>query len=172
MVRSQTKWIFFRGWEINTSLKSETLEEKINETAKKAWQAFWGVVDGFLRNKKDPNYKDLAENLIKSFQNQGCRMSIKLHFLCWHQNFFQGNLGDISEEYGKRLHQDIERMERQYKGRWDSAMMAGYIWSLIWQNKSGHKRTVHSALHFWMTLYYLKKLWCVNLQAFFFMNHF
>ena len=53
----------------------------------------------------------------------GCRMSVKLHFLCSHLDFFQESLGDFSEEHGKRFYQDIEPMEKQYKGCWDSAMM-------------------------------------------------
>ena len=48
----------FVGPQINTMLKSKTLEEKMNETKKEAWQAFRGVVDGFLGNKKNPNYKN------------------------------------------------------------------------------------------------------------------
>ena len=75
-------------------------------------------------------------------------MSVKLHFLCSHHNFFQGNLDDISEEHGERFLRNIEQMERQYKGRWESAMTVDYIWSLTRQNKSGHKRTVPSMLHF------------------------
>ena len=31
-------------------------------------------------------------------------------------------------------------MERQYKGRLDSAMMVEYIWSLICQNKSRYRK--------------------------------
>ncbi|CAK8687669.1 unnamed protein product [Clavelina lepadiformis] len=31
----------------------------MNETEKEAWQAFRGVVDGFLGNKRDRNYKEL-----------------------------------------------------------------------------------------------------------------
>ena len=138
----------FVGPQINTMLKSKTLEEKMNETEKEAWQAFRGVVDGFLGNKKDPNYKKLVKKLIKSYQNMGCRMSVKLHFLCSHLDFFQENLGDFSEERGERLHQDIEPMERRYKGRWDSAMMGDCIWSLIRQDKSGHKRKARSTVHF------------------------
>ena len=38
----------------------------------------------------------------------GCRMSVKLHFLRSHLDFFQENLGDFSEEHGERFHQDIE----------------------------------------------------------------
>ena len=70
----------------------------------------------------------------------GCHMSVKPHFLCSHLHFFQDNLGDFSEEHCERFHQDIEPMEKQYKGRWDSAMMGDYIWSLVRQDNIGHKR--------------------------------
>ena len=60
-------------------LKSKTWK-KMNETEKEALQAFRGVVDGFLGNKKDSKYKELVKKLIKSYQNTGCRMSVKLHF--------------------------------------------------------------------------------------------
>ena len=56
----------FVGPQINTMLKSKTLEEKMTEIEKEAWQAFLGVVDGFLGNRKDLNYKELVKKLIKS----------------------------------------------------------------------------------------------------------
>ena len=83
-----TKGEIFLGPQINTMFKSKTLEEKMNETEKEAWQAFRGVVDGFLGNKKDPNYKELMKKLIKSYQNMGCRMSVEPHFLCSHLDIF------------------------------------------------------------------------------------
>ena len=58
------------------------------------------------------NKKELVKKLIKSYQNIGCRMSVKLHFLCSHLDFFQENFGDFSEEHGKRFYQDIEPMEK------------------------------------------------------------
>ena len=130
----------FVGPQINTMLKPKTLEEKINKTEKEAWQVFRGVVNGLLGNKKNPNYKELVKKLIKSYQNMCCRRSVKLHFLCSYLDFFQENLGDFSEEHGERFHQVIKPMERLYKGRWDSAMIGDYIWSLIRQDKSGHKK--------------------------------
>ena len=107
----------------------------------------WGSV-GFLGNRKDPNYRELVARLIRSFQNMGCRMSLKLHFLCSHLDFFQDNLGDFSEEHGERFHQDIEPMERRYQGRWDSAMMGDYVWCLMRHDTSAHKRKARSAIHF------------------------
>ena len=64
---AKIKGRIFVGSQINTMLKSKTLEEKMNETEKEAWQAFRGVVDEFLRYKKDPIYKELMKKLIKSY---------------------------------------------------------------------------------------------------------
>ena len=102
----------FVGPQISTMLKSESLETKINETEKEAWQAFQGVIIGFLGNKRNKNYKDLVKKLIKSYQNMGYRMSVKLHFLCFHLDFFQENLSDFSGEHGEYFHQDMEPMEK------------------------------------------------------------
>ncbi|KDR24014.1 hypothetical protein L798_07957, partial [Zootermopsis nevadensis] len=57
-------------------------------------------------------------------------MSLKIHFLHSHLDFFPRNLGDVSDEQGKRFHEDIRTMEEQYQGRWDPAMMGDYCWFL------------------------------------------
>ncbi|KAI6646990.1 hypothetical protein LOD99_8989 [Oopsacas minuta] len=138
----------FVGPQITTMLKSRTLEGKMTETERKAWQAFRDVVSGFLGNNKDPNYEEIVNTLITSYQKMGCRMSLKLHFLCSHLDLFQENLGDFSEEHGERFHQDIQLVERLYQGRWDSAMMGDYMWFLIREDISGHKRKARLTVHF------------------------
>ena len=85
---AKIKGEIFVGPQISTMLKSESLEAKMNEIEKEAWQAFRGVVNEFLENKRNQNYKELVKKLIKSYQNMGCRMSVKLHFLCSHLEFF------------------------------------------------------------------------------------
>src|SRR5215469_9311708 len=102
----------------------------------------------FLGNNNNPNYKDLVRNLIKSYQNMGCRMSLKLHMLHSHLDFFRENLGAVSEEHGERFHQDIAKMEKRYQGRWDSAMMGDYIWNLVREDKSTYQRQPRSNVHF------------------------
>ncbi|KAM8703112.1 hypothetical protein ACLKA7_007823 [Drosophila subpalustris] len=57
-------------------------------------------------------------------------MSLKIHFLHSHLDFFPDNLGDLSDEHGERFHQQIKAMEKRYNGFWDAAMMGDYIWSL------------------------------------------
>jgi hypothetical protein len=57
-------------------------------------------------------------------------MSLKVHFLGSHLNFFPENLGAVSDEHGKRIHQDISNMEKRYQGKWSLSMLADYCWIL------------------------------------------
>jgi len=48
-------------------------------------------------------------------------MSLKIHVLGSHLNFFPENLGEVSGEHGERFHQDIMTMEERYQGKWMSS---------------------------------------------------
>jgi hypothetical protein len=81
-----------------------------------AWHAFREVITGFLGNRRTDNYKDLSEELLSSYHKLGCSMSVKIHFLSFHLDFFPENCGSVSDEYGERFHQDIATMEADTKG--------------------------------------------------------
>jgi hypothetical protein len=51
-------------------------------------------------------------------------MSLKVHFLGSHLDFFPENLGAVSDEHGERFHQDIYKMEKRYQGKWSLSMLA------------------------------------------------
>ncbi|GFU98556.1 uncharacterized protein TNCV_3653871 [Trichonephila clavipes] len=77
-------------------------------------------------------------------------MSVKVHFLHSHLDYFSENLGAVSEEQGERFHQDIKEMERRYQGRWKVNMMADYCWMLKRENSQEYSRKtegVKSVLH-------------------------
>ena len=80
--------------------------------------------------------------MVKDFQKLVCLMSLKLHFLDSHIDYFTMNLGDYSDEQGERFHQDIKEMEKRYQSRWDVNMMSDYCWSLKRENekRKGIKR--------------------------------
>jgi len=67
-----------------------------------------------------------VERLIAAYHRMGCRMSLKLHFLHSHLEFFPSDLGAVNDEHGQRFHQDISEMESRYQGRFDAAMMGDY----------------------------------------------
>ena len=104
---------------------------------KDAWSAFSDVVTDFLGNFRAENYNVIIQNLLIAYQRLGANMSVKLHFLNSHLNYFPSNLGSMSEEQGERFHQDIKTMEHRYQGRWKVNMMADYCWCLQRDNP-GH----------------------------------
>ena len=48
-----------------------------------------------------------------------CNMSLKIHLLHSHLDFFPKNLGAVSNEHGERFHQEISIMKRRYQGKWN-----------------------------------------------------
>ncbi|GBM02375.1 hypothetical protein AVEN_138479-1 [Araneus ventricosus] len=60
----------------------------------------------------------------------GCNMSLKIHFLHSHLEFYPENLGPVSDEHGERFHQDISNMGARYQGKWNPKMLADYFWTL------------------------------------------
>ena len=68
-------------------------------------------IDDFLGKKKSVNYKDHIANMLKAFQNLGCNMSIKVHFLFSHLDRFPDNLGNVSAKQGERFLQDMKVIE-------------------------------------------------------------
>ena len=130
----------FTGPQIRQMLRSEELNSKMTATEAAAWKTFRDVVENFLGNKHSSDYKILVNNLMVEYEKMGCRMSLKMHFLHSHLDFFSPNMGDISEEHGERFHQDIAETERRYQGRWNSNMMGDYVWSLIREDSAVHRR--------------------------------
>ena len=85
----------------------------MNDKEKKAWESFRDVVHNFQGNRKAKNYKEIVNRLLTVFQTQGCNMSLKVHFLHSHVDYFPENLGPYSEEQGEKFYQDIMTMERK-----------------------------------------------------------
>ena len=56
-------------------------------------------------------------------------MSLKIHFLESHSDFFPENLGEVSDENGERFNQDCcyGKMEKYYQGKWTLSMLADYL---------------------------------------------
>ncbi|GBN26612.1 hypothetical protein AVEN_90943-1 [Araneus ventricosus] len=68
--------------------------------------------------------------MLTAYDAQGCNMSLKVHFLHSHIDFFPENLGAYSEEQGERFHKDVRDIERRYQGRRDVNMLADYCWMI------------------------------------------
>ena len=67
----------------------------MTEKESAAWTAFVLVSKNFLVNYKTSNYKELVSNMLSSFKDLGCNISIKVHYLHSHLDHFLKNLGDL-----------------------------------------------------------------------------
>ncbi|GBM90464.1 hypothetical protein AVEN_75842-1 [Araneus ventricosus] len=72
----------------------------------------------------------LATWYLKAYKTMGCNMSLKIHFLHSHLEFYPENLGPVSDEHDERFHQDISNMGARYQGKWNPKMLADYFWTL------------------------------------------
>ena len=72
-------------WEV---LKDTDFEELLYLKDLRAWEAFKSVRSGFLGNTHVPDYQACIEKLLKSYEDMECWMSLKIHFLHSHPNFF------------------------------------------------------------------------------------
>ena len=107
------------------------------------------MVDNFLANYRHNEYADMEDNMLKAYENLGSRISLKMHFLHSHLDFFPPNLGAVSDEPGKRFHQDIFVMESRYQGRSNANMMGDFCWFLLRDCKrSSYKRKAKCLQHF------------------------
>jgi hypothetical protein len=64
----------------------------MTEVEREAWIALKSVVTKFLGNNKDPDYVTIVANMLEKFKVLGCLMSINIHFLNSHMDFFPKTL--------------------------------------------------------------------------------
>jgi hypothetical protein len=55
------------------------------------------VTTNYLVNCKAENYHDMVADLVQSHKGIGCNMSLKVHLLDFHLDFFPENFGAVSE---------------------------------------------------------------------------
>ncbi|GBL74390.1 hypothetical protein AVEN_235357-1 [Araneus ventricosus] len=84
--------------------------------------------------------------MLTVYEAQGCKMSLKVHFLHSHIDYFPDNLGAFSEEHCERFHQDVRDIEKRYQGRWDANMQSDYCWMLRRDTEDGKRKRVRRSV--------------------------
>ncbi|GBP52738.1 Probable tyrosyl-DNA phosphodiesterase [Eumeta japonica] len=135
----------FDGLQIRQLTNDTQFRNSMTELELKAWTAFVSVMQNFLGNKKSENYIELVENPLLQLKNMACNMSIKLHFLHSHLDRFSENLGDMSEEQGKRMRRDLRVMEERYQGRNSLYSQTGSKHVTQYAFDSGHDMIIQAA---------------------------
>ena len=84
------------------------------------------VILSFLRKDRKPNSEEIVWNMLKSFEKQNVNLSLKIHFLKSHLEFFPSQFSSISDEHGETM----QIIEKRYQGRADPHMFADFCWLL------------------------------------------
>ena len=98
-------------------------EIKLGRKEKPARKASVDVIECFLGSHRAENYQNIISNLLQKYKEMGCRMSLELHFLSSHFDFFPPSLDDVSDEHDERFQQDISLMEMRYQGKFSPSMV-------------------------------------------------
>ena len=105
----------FDGPQIRKLMQNQTFTARMTAAERAAWCSHVSVIREFRGNTKASDYWNLVHVMFQNFQALGARMSIKLYYLFSHLVYSPEKLGDVSEEQGERLHQDIRTMEERYQ---------------------------------------------------------
>ena len=103
----------FDGPQIRELMKDPMFDEALTKAEQFALQSLKSVVTNFPGNYRSAEYDKEIEELLKSFRLIKTRMSVKLHFLESHLDYFPKNCRNLSKEQGERFHQDISIMEER-----------------------------------------------------------
>ena len=79
----------FVGPQIKELARDTSFEKALTNDEVRCWQSFKAVCDGFLGNHKSENYEQKIDKMLQNYKNLGCNMSLKIHFLHSHLNFFR-----------------------------------------------------------------------------------
>jgi hypothetical protein len=83
----------FVGPQIRELIEDIRFEDQLNDVERAAWKSLKNITSNFWGNHKIENYHDMVADLIQCYIVMGCNMSIEMHFLESHLDFFPVNVG-------------------------------------------------------------------------------
>ena len=116
----------FVGPEIRKLMLDDSFQIYLSTVELTAWESFKSVTKKFLGNFRHEQYARIVEDMLKVYKKMRCHMSLKIHFLHSHLDFFPHNLRDVSDEQGERFQQDISVIESCYQGCFNANIIGDY----------------------------------------------
>lgn len=108
-------------------MKSKEFDEVLSDQESIGWDCIKAVINNFLGKHRSENYRVLIADMLDSFEALNIHMSLKIHFLHHHLDFFEHQLASESDEHGERFHQIAIPMEVRYKKKEVGFTDCGYL---------------------------------------------
>ena len=88
------------------------------------------VLENVIGNFRAQNWKSYVDNMLQSFEKINVNMSLKIHFLHYHQDYFDRQLPSESDEHGERFHQVSAQLEHWYSGKRLNSLLVDLYWNM------------------------------------------
>ncbi|KAI8116178.1 hypothetical protein CVS40_11714 [Lucilia cuprina] len=118
------------GPDIRKLFKDEHFKEILDKSALNAWDSIRAVIENVLCKNRFPNYRDYIENMMKCFDEFEEKMSLKIHMLHAHFDFYERQMSTETDETGERFHLTIMVFEDRFAGKRIDSMLADFCWSI------------------------------------------
>lgn len=126
--------LFFSGMlngpDIRKLMRNGAFDDCLSEDELSAWQNIKAVLENVIGNFRAHNWKSYVDNMLQSFEKINVNMSLKIHFLHYHQDYFDRQLPSESDEHGERFHQVSAQLEHWYSGKRLNSLLADLCWNL------------------------------------------
>jgi len=99
----------FGGPQIRKLFRDNVFNTLLQGDEKNACDTFRLVSTNFLGNIRAKNYNELIENVLSLYHKRGYNMSLKIHMLHSHLDFFPDNCGMFSDEHGEPFIRKLQR---------------------------------------------------------------
>lgn len=93
------------GPDIRKLIKDERFDNILIDAERDAWNSIKDVIAGFLGKERSQNYEQSVQIMLTAFETIGVHMSLKIHYLHHHLQYFSSQLSTESDEQGERFHQ-------------------------------------------------------------------
>lgn len=93
------------GPDIRKLMKQKSFSKSLGPESLKAWEALKAVIKHALGKERSPNYETLVNEMIEAYRVIDVHMSLKIHLLHFHMDFFSRQVASESDEQGERYHQ-------------------------------------------------------------------
>ena len=117
------------GPHIRKLFRDDMFNKLLQGNENKSWDAFRLVSTNFLGNIRSENYKEFIKDM-SLYHKLCCNMSLKIHMIHSHLDFFPDNRDMVSDEHGERFQQKIATMENTYQGNGSTSILADSCWAL------------------------------------------
>lgn len=95
------------GPDIRRLMKDDKFTRILIDAEVDAWQSIKKVIEGFLGKNRSLNYANSISTMMAAFEKIGVNMSLKIHLLHHHLEYFSCQLATESDEEGERFHQTV-----------------------------------------------------------------